>query len=539
MRKKSFELKNSKGITLIALVITIIVLLILAGISIAMLTGDNGILNKATTAKEETIKAQYEEELNLVITLIRTDAMYKNEKFDMTYIIEKLPEYLEADGKLDYVWEIEDNTIEEPEGEYKDYEFYIDKNYKAHIEGEKTGEKPRIDVKVKTTQYMIESETNVIELEVTADITEGRLEIIPPEDVEDTIEKEEDLANKKKYIYKVKKNGNYTFIAQGYTEEGNEGRKAKDTVTVNQVLEKPQIDISNNTGTSVIVNVKNNYPEEANIKYTYYINDIIISGAIDIMQNSYKIEGLTEDTEYTTKVVVEYNSQSMESNKLEFNTKLAPIIYITGDFEKTNLDYPILTENGIMNVRNNLTDEQEITIQILSIEKEGIKTYYSEDDGQTWNEYTNELKRKYKGSISIKAKSVDSEGNEYVSKILYAKGYGYDYNVKAGAENALPTEAYDGDWNNKVLTNGGKLYIDESAIGKNIKVKYDTATWRFVNIFDESSMVLCTPNFEIDSCVEHIITIPDGARYILFGNVEKSCLYEVEITEEEADIYIE
>ena len=39
----------NKGITLIALVITIIILLILAGISIAMITGENGILTKATT----------------------------------------------------------------------------------------------------------------------------------------------------------------------------------------------------------------------------------------------------------------------------------------------------------------------------------------------------------------------------------------------------------------------------------------------------------------------------------------------------------
>ena len=46
--------KQEKGITLIALVITIIVLLLLAGISIAMLTGENGILTKANKAKEET-----------------------------------------------------------------------------------------------------------------------------------------------------------------------------------------------------------------------------------------------------------------------------------------------------------------------------------------------------------------------------------------------------------------------------------------------------------------------------------------------------
>lgn len=47
-------MKNQKGITLIALVITIIVLLILAGISIATLTGKNGILTQAGNAKEQT-----------------------------------------------------------------------------------------------------------------------------------------------------------------------------------------------------------------------------------------------------------------------------------------------------------------------------------------------------------------------------------------------------------------------------------------------------------------------------------------------------
>ena len=49
--------EGKKGITLIALVITIIVLLILAGVSISMLTGQNGILTQAQTAKEETEKA--------------------------------------------------------------------------------------------------------------------------------------------------------------------------------------------------------------------------------------------------------------------------------------------------------------------------------------------------------------------------------------------------------------------------------------------------------------------------------------------------
>ncbi len=59
MLKETF--KKNKGITLIALVVTIIVLLILAGISIVMLTGQNGILNRAAEAKEKTEVAQEEE----------------------------------------------------------------------------------------------------------------------------------------------------------------------------------------------------------------------------------------------------------------------------------------------------------------------------------------------------------------------------------------------------------------------------------------------------------------------------------------------
>ena len=60
-------MKNQKGITLIALVITIIVLLILAGVTIAMLTGENGILKKATGAVSDTEKATAEEAIKMEV----------------------------------------------------------------------------------------------------------------------------------------------------------------------------------------------------------------------------------------------------------------------------------------------------------------------------------------------------------------------------------------------------------------------------------------------------------------------------------------
>ena len=59
------RLNTSKGITLIALVITIIVLLILAGVAISMLSGENGILKKAAEAKTKTEQAQLDEQVKL------------------------------------------------------------------------------------------------------------------------------------------------------------------------------------------------------------------------------------------------------------------------------------------------------------------------------------------------------------------------------------------------------------------------------------------------------------------------------------------
>ena len=70
--KKQRILKN-KGITLIALVVTIVVLLILAGVSISMLAGENGIIRKAQESKDKTEKAEVEEQVRLAIMTSRIE----------------------------------------------------------------------------------------------------------------------------------------------------------------------------------------------------------------------------------------------------------------------------------------------------------------------------------------------------------------------------------------------------------------------------------------------------------------------------------
>ena len=71
-------MKSKRGITLIALVVTIVVLLILAGTSISMLTGDNGIITNSQKSKTSSELSKYKEELRLY----KTQKKIENGEFD-------------------------------------------------------------------------------------------------------------------------------------------------------------------------------------------------------------------------------------------------------------------------------------------------------------------------------------------------------------------------------------------------------------------------------------------------------------------------
>lgn len=86
MEQKRMQ-KNSKGITLIALVITIILLLILAGVTIATLTGDNGILTQAGNAKEQTEKADIIERAKIEIVGVQSENNGELPKEDLDRIL--------------------------------------------------------------------------------------------------------------------------------------------------------------------------------------------------------------------------------------------------------------------------------------------------------------------------------------------------------------------------------------------------------------------------------------------------------------------
>ena len=103
-------LNNKKGITLIALVVTVVVLIILAGVSINAVIGDDGIIKKAQNSANLTKEAEVKEAINRTIL-----------EFYLTNDYETLEDFLKAkvtEGKIDSVTKNADGTLTVKKGEY-------------------------------------------------------------------------------------------------------------------------------------------------------------------------------------------------------------------------------------------------------------------------------------------------------------------------------------------------------------------------------------------------------------------------------------
>ncbi len=121
--------EKQRAITLIALIITIIILLILSGVAIATLS-NTGLFDKTKQSKIEYEKSEIKEELQMAVFAIQSDIIDKNSDIEM--IIKELPEQKSLDlNKLE--WD-KNQQNEEPYGKYKGYNFYINKNFEVKIE---------------------------------------------------------------------------------------------------------------------------------------------------------------------------------------------------------------------------------------------------------------------------------------------------------------------------------------------------------------------------------------------------------------------
>lgn len=243
---------KENAITLVALVITIIVLLILAGVSIQAIT-NTGLFANAKKAKEKSIEAQLKEEISLAIQDIQIEETSNAKLFDMKSLIEKIPEKLnditiESDG-------------EESKGEYKGYNYRITRDYEVIIEG-----KTNIRIKTEITPKECTKENVVMNVEITSNESPIK-RIVEPENLSKNSEG--------KYI--VSKNGQYKFIVE--TENGDITEK---TVTVSNIDKLPPKDFKpeiEKSGTTIKIkeNAEDQEETEENAcsgieKYEYYVD---------------------------------------------------------------------------------------------------------------------------------------------------------------------------------------------------------------------------------------------------------------------------
>ena len=297
---------NNKGITLVALVITIIILLILAGISIQAIT-NTGLFANAKKAKEKSMEGQLKEEISLAIQSIQTEEIYKGNSVTLETL---------AGGQLQK--ELKDITAElaegEINGEYKDYEYTIDDKFNVTINGPITGVRIKGSAEVQTG-YVFEGST--IEIKVTASITEGTITGIEAPDGA-TLKADTSTTEK---VYIVNENGKYVFKITS-----DSGKTKTVTANVENILSAPQIKISEVTGNSFKINVENNYPEGVITEYKYSVGGTVKQqGTTD---KNYTVTGLLEETEYSNiKVIAYINSASKDSNVEEITTKDDSIEY--------------------------------------------------------------------------------------------------------------------------------------------------------------------------------------------------------------------
>ena len=230
---KSGEIKKNrqKGITLISLVVTIIILLILAGISIGMLSGDNSILGQAGNAKKQTDIAGEKE----ILQISAVSAMGKNKYGDITK--EKLDNELNSNiGSTNYSSKLVDNGIEVTfTNSGRTYIVDYDGNVELSIAKPKIANSKIVNSLGNEVSEAEEAEQ--LYIIITPSIDGGTIESLICNEG-NTVEKQNDGT----YKVAISKNGTYTFKIIGKVD-GKESISKSVPIEANGFKMKTALDI--------------------------------------------------------------------------------------------------------------------------------------------------------------------------------------------------------------------------------------------------------------------------------------------------------
>lgn len=290
--KKILKIKEEKGITLVALVVTIIILLILAGIGISVLT-QTGLLKKAQVTAEISKEKNAKEKLQMELITMSIEKMNNKEYNSNEYLTKKLQEKN---------FKVNDDIIE-----VDNYLFIIDRETLQILTEQGKENK---DIKIMVTQTLSEdykSSILNIEIEYNENIKCIKIsgeELILPEKVN----------GKYKVKKEIKTNGKYNICVINEINEIN-----IETIEVTEILENINIKTAEE-----LVKFRN----KVNNGYSYEGLMVTLENDIDLSNICYKVDGTIEKDISWTPIGTStnpfkgtFNGNSKQIKNLYINTE--------------------------------------------------------------------------------------------------------------------------------------------------------------------------------------------------------------------------
>ena len=317
-KKQKTKLKQQRGITLIALVITIIILIILAGVAINLAFGQNGLITRAKTAGEEYSTAEAKERLEQEILNVQIQAVQEGKDFNLKYLKEKI-------DKTKY-----EITLDDEENPTTAVIKEIGSNYYLTVDSKLKVTK--VEEKAPKLQYIKFSELTWTSGKASVELSTKEAGTIEYKVGKDGIYQAgttiSNLSNGDILYARINNNGTYT---------DEETLEIKDTIEP----EKFTITASNITYEGVTLTGSTQDLQTGIKDYTYVAatktNEIVKEIANQTV-TSYEITGLSAETEYVVYMLAYDNAGNVrKSNEVTVTTGSIPSNVVIGEY----IDYQI------------------------------------------------------------------------------------------------------------------------------------------------------------------------------------------------------
>ena len=285
------------------------VLLILAGVTLNVIIGNNGILSKAKESKEKTEIAKYEEELGKCVLDLQIEE--SGNTFNMNVLRSKFVEKVKENENTDDIEIVSEEGKATIEGVYKGYEFTIDEKYVVHIGKKSTGIRVITELSPKgytnqnvTATIVISCDNGINTIKQTKPSNETEINVNGAKEY--TITKS-DISENTIYEYEIT------------DSQGNKTTKTIEITTIDKNAPADFTITAENTAEGLKITGTTTDAESGIDKYEYYAKKSTDSDYTKY--NSNPITGLTGGTYSVYAVAYDKAGNSKQSNTVE-NVKI-------------------------------------------------------------------------------------------------------------------------------------------------------------------------------------------------------------------------